>query len=128
MKALVRDFSAKMVDEAGQQSDLRLIPQPLIRYQPQDQPTIDGALFSFSLGTDPEVILLLEARIDKGTSSWQYACARYHYIDLKAYYKDKEVWHAAELPHEISLLDIGDPKFQDSVYTTYHTKTTPIKE
>jgi len=50
MKALVRDFSAKMVDEAGQQSDLRLIPQPLIRYQPKDQPTIDGALFRFRWG------------------------------------------------------------------------------
>ena len=54
MKALVRDFSAKMTDEEGKQADLRLIPQPLIRYQPKDQSIIDGALFSFSLGTDPE--------------------------------------------------------------------------
>ena len=128
MKALARDFSANMTDEAGQKSDLRLMSQPLIRYEPKNQATIDGALFSFSLGTDPEVILLLEARNEKGKSLWQFACARYHYVDLKAYYKEKEVWHAAELPHEISLLEIGSPNFQDSVYTTYHTRTTPIKE
>ena len=128
MKALAREFSAKMTDEDGKQASLRLIPQPLLRYQPKDQSVTDGALFSFSLGTDPEVILLLEARSEQGKASWQYACARYHYIDLKVSFKDKEVWHAAELPHEITNLEIGSPKFQDSVYTTYHTKTTPIKE
>jgi hypothetical protein len=116
------------MDEEGKQSDLRLIAQPLLRYQPKNQSTIDGALFSFSLGTDPEVILILEARNEKDALSWQYACARYHYIDLKSYYKDKEVWHAAELPHEISLLEIGSPNFQDSVYTTFHTKTTPVND
>jgi hypothetical protein len=128
MKALVRDFSAKITDESGQRSDLRLISRPLIRYQPQDQSIIDGALFSFSLGTDPEVILILEARTEKGKTVWQYACARYHYVDLKVFYKDKEVWHAAELPREISGLEIGSPSFQDSVYSTYHTLTTPVKE
>ncbi len=128
MKALGRDFSAKMQDEEGKQSTLRLISQPLIRYEPKNSSTIDGALFSFSLGTDPEVILLLEARTEKGMTAWHYACARYHYIDLKVSYKDKEVWHAAELPHEITNLEIGSPEFRDSVYTTYHTKTTPIKE
>jgi hypothetical protein len=128
MKALSRDFSARMTDEEGKQSDLRLISQPLLRYEPKDQSIVDGALFSFSLGTDPEVILLLEARSEKGMQSWQFACARYHYLDLKVSYKDKEVWHAPELPHEITNLDIGTPKFQDSVYTTYHTKTTPLKE
>lgn len=128
MKALSRDFSARMTDEERKQSDLRLISQPLLRYEPKDRSIIDGALFSFSLGTDPEVILLLEARSEKGIQSWQFACARYHYIDLRVSYKEKEVWHVAELPHEITNLEIGTPKFQDSVYTTYHTKTTPIKE
>jgi len=128
MKALSREFSARMQDEEGKQSALRLISKPLMRYEPKNSSVIDGALFSFSLGTDPEVILVLEARTEKGTTAWYYACARYHYIDLKVSHRDKEVWHAPELPREITNLDIGTPQFQDSVYTTYHTLTTPIKE
>jgi hypothetical protein len=71
---------------------------------------------------------LIEARTEKGQTSWQFAYARYHYVDLRAFHKDQEVWHAAAFPDEISNLDIGSPKFQDSVYTTYHTITTPIEE
>ncbi|MBI3865949.1 MAG: hypothetical protein HY290_29080 [Planctomycetia bacterium] len=131
MKALAREFSARMIDQQDGKdvrSDLRLQSQPLIRYEPTNQATFDGALFSFALGTDPEVILLLEARTDKGKMAWHYAFARYHYIDLTAFHKDKEVWHVATLPAEISNLDIGTPKFQDSVYTTYHIKRTLVEE
>jgi hypothetical protein len=130
MKVLARDFSARMEDLNGQKSDLRLISQPLIRYEPKDKTVVvDGALFSFSLGTDPEAILVLEARVPKGAKdrpAWQYAFARFHYISLTAAYKNHEVWHVEPLP-DIQGLDIGSPKYQDSVYATYHTKTTPIE-
>ena len=131
MKALARDFSARMVDAEGQKSDLRLIAQPLMRYEPKSKEVIDGALFSFSLGTDPEVLLLLEARTGQGRTAkdavWQYAFARFHYVSLTAFYKNQEVWHVEPLP-DITGLEIGSPKYQDSVYATYHTKTTKIDE
>ena len=132
MKAIARDFSARMVDAEGQKADLRLMAQPLIRYEPKSKEVTDGALFSFSLGTDPEVILLLEARVPSGRAGnggpvWQYAFARFHYVSLTAAYKNKDVWHVEPLP-DIAVLDIGSPKYQESVYSTYHTKTTEIAE
>jgi hypothetical protein len=127
MKVLAREFSARMEDMEGQKSDLRLIAQPLIRYEPKDKEILDGALFAFAVGTDPEVILLLEARADKGHMVWQYAFARYHYVNLWASHKNEEVWHVDPLP-DITGLEIGSPRHQESVYATYHTKTTPIAD
>ncbi len=128
MKTLARDFSVRMQDQQGEKFQLRLLPQPLIRYEPQDKNILDGALFSFSLGTDPEAILLLESRVADGLAAWQYAFARFHYIDLVASFKDRQVWHVEALPEDITVLEIGSPKYQDSVYSTYHVKTTPVEE
>jgi hypothetical protein len=129
MKNLARDFSATLVDLEARRADLRLVPQPLIRYEPKDKQILDGALFSFALGTDPEVLLLLEARSStpKDRPVWQFAFARYHYVDLKAFHKGREVWRAEPLP-DITTLEIGSPKYQDNVYATYHVKVTPIAE
>jgi hypothetical protein len=119
MKALAREFSARMLETEGQKSELRLIPQPLIRYEPRNQTVIDGAVFSFSLGTDPEVLLLLEARGEKASPTWQYAFARMHYVDLKGYHRGEEVWHVEPLP-DMATLDFGAPKHQESSYISYH--------
>ncbi|HWB14021.1 MAG TPA: hypothetical protein VG826_32645 [Pirellulales bacterium] len=127
IKMLARNFSARIEDSNGKKDELRLLTQPLFRYETTDKKT-DGALFSFSLGTDPEVILILEANLKGGGPPWQYAFARYHFVDLHASYDGREVWHAEPLPAEISSLEIGTSKFQDSVYATYHTQTTPIEE
>lgn len=127
MKGLARNFSVTMEGRNGQKDELRLLPQPLLRYESNDK-KVDGALFSFSLGTDPEAILILEASLDASRPAWQYAFARYHFIDLRAAYNGRQVWHVEAMPEDISTLDIGTPKYQDSVYTTYHTKTTPLDE
>jgi len=52
---------------------------------------------------------------------WQYALARFHYIDLKAFHNNREVWHVEPLA-DITGLDLGSPKYRDSTYATYHTK------
>jgi hypothetical protein len=128
MKALAREFSASMKDEEGESYQLRLLTQPLYRYEPEDKRVLDGALFSYSLGTDPEVILLLEARPVKDAHQWQYALARFHYIELKAYHKDREVFRAEALPN-INNLDLGSPQYRDSVYSTYHVeRNIPVAE
>ena len=53
---------------------------------------IDGALFAFVQGTDPEVLLLLEARRDEAVASWHYGLARMTSRALRADHKEKEVW------------------------------------
>ncbi len=121
MKALARDFSASMIDAEGQQYQLRLLSQPLTRYEPTDEQIQDGALFAFSLGTDPEVILLLESRLAGDAPAWHGALARFHYIELKVAYLGKEVWHAPALAG-IANLDLGAAEYRDSVYATYHVE------
>jgi hypothetical protein len=127
MKSLARNFSATLERRTGEKDELRLMPQPLLHYE-SDGKKVDGALFSFSLGTDPEVILVLEARLDEQPPAWQYALARYHFLDLRASYQGREVWHVEAMPQDISSLEIGTTKYQDSVYTTYHTAATPVDE
>jgi hypothetical protein len=121
MKALTRDFAASMRDLEGEQFQLRLLTQPLLRYEPKDGRVLDGALFAFSLGTDPEVLLLLEARAAGDSHQWQYALARFHYIDLTVTHSDRKVWHVDPLP-DILNLDIGASEYRDSAYTTYHVE------
>lgn len=127
MKSLARNFSAILERRTGEKDELRLLPQPLLRYESKGK-KVDGALFSFSIGTDPEVILLLEASLDGGSPAWHYAFARFHFLELRAWYQDREVWHVEAMPEEVSMLEIGTPKYQESVYATYHTTTTPIDE
>lgn len=121
MKALARDFSASMRDADNELYELRLLTQPLIRYEPKDRDLLDGALFAFSLGTDPEGLLLLEARAAGDGHVWQFALARFHYIELQARYKDKEVWRAEILPN-INNLNLGTEQYRDHPYTTYHVE------
>lgn len=113
------------VGRKEQRSELRLVSQPLLRYEPADKRIVDGALFSFSLGTDPEVLLLLEARPEKDRPEkdrvWQYAFARFHFVDLTAFHKDQEVWHVDLIPG-IQGVSIGSADFQDSTYAIYRVK------
>ena len=55
---------------------------------------IDGALFALvsTAGTDTEVLLLIEAREEKGKTRWEYAFGRFSDRNLYVQRKDKEVW------------------------------------
>jgi hypothetical protein len=121
MRALARDFSASLKDAEGESYQLRLLTQPLYRYEPQGRGIVDGAIFSFAVGTDPEVLLILEAREVNDAARWEYALARFHYVEMKAFHKDREVFRADVLP-KIDGLDIGGTEYRDSVYITYHVE------
>jgi hypothetical protein len=126
MKSLARDFAASMRDLQGEQFQLRLLTQPLVRYEPDpggSRPSrvLDGAIFAFSLGTDPEVLLLLEARPQEEGHAWHYALARFHYIDLTVKHNDRQVWHADPLA-DYENLDLGAAKYRDQPYATFHVE------
>jgi hypothetical protein len=56
---------------------LRLLPTPLHRYASEASGIIDGALFSMAHGTNPEILLQLEARFDANRSKqWVASVAR----------------------------------------------------
>lgn len=94
MRAIARDFKANSTDVERQRWDLRLLPKPLYRYEKPQGNVIDGALMALvsDAGTDPEIILILEARKDADRTTWYYRAVRLSISDLYVDYQGKRVW------------------------------------
>jgi hypothetical protein len=71
MRQLARRFTAK--ETLGENFiACRLMSQPIDRYQSEAEGIIDGAIFAYANGTNPELAVILEA--DK--SGWKYGVVR----------------------------------------------------
>ena len=87
LRNLAREFSA-VTHGGNERTEMRLAPRPLVRYQPTRNDVLDGALFAFlssAAGTDPEVVLMIEARrADSKTKdgTWHAGIARFTDRDL----------------------------------------------
>jgi hypothetical protein len=94
MRRLALEFTGHEIDEGGKRWALRLLPAPLYRYPEARSGAVDGALFTLvsNAGTDPEVLLLLEAREAGGKLRWEYACGRFSDRSLWVQRKDREIW------------------------------------
>jgi hypothetical protein len=94
MKKLAAEFAGHSVNADKQRLELRLLATPLYRYPAAKTGVIDGALFALisTEGTDPEVLLVIEAREEGGKVRWEYACGRFSDRDLHVQHKEKEVW------------------------------------
>ena len=75
---------------------LRLLPQPVYRYEDKSLNVVDGAVFVFALANDPEAVVLVEACEKDGSHWWQYACSPVSIYALEAKRKDEVVWTAPE--------------------------------
>jgi hypothetical protein len=117
MKMLAEQFQATMLGwkaDSTDREELRLLAKPLYRYDPPAGPVIDGAVFAFATGTDPEVLLLIEAVRENDITTWQYAFARRTSGQLEGRWRDRPVWQAARFPPQN---DLKQPHF---------TRGTPI--
>lgn len=87
-------FTAEMISrENNRTTQLRVLPQPLYRYDPLPAGVLDGAIYSFALGTDPEVVVLFEARTESdGSRAWYYAFAPATSTSVKGFIDTKEIW------------------------------------
>jgi len=123
MRELARKFSVELIDLREGKSELRLMSQPLIRYEPKAGPTQDGAIFAFAVGTDPEALLLLEARKADETTRWEYAFARFHFVTLTAQHNGKQVWQV-ESDRDMSRAVFGrdDPQREKVYYSVVKPK------
>jgi hypothetical protein len=103
LREFAQEFRA--TDDKGKKGwlELRLLPRPIARYGKAGSKLIDGALFAFVEGTDPEVFLFLEARAGDHGPEWQYAFAPMTVFAVKGFYRGKPVW---ELPDRMPA---GDP-------------------
>jgi hypothetical protein len=72
-----------------------LLSQPIHRFAADKAGIVDGALFAFAEGTDPEALLLLEAVRGEGQSlAWRYTLARLTSRPLEADLDEGRVWSA----------------------------------
>jgi hypothetical protein len=97
IKHLSERFESTMLGwriDTNDQEKLRLLPRPLYRYNPDSGPVVDGAVFAFVMGTDPESLLLIELVREEAQLRWRYAFARRTAGKLEGRLDGKVVWTA----------------------------------
>lgn len=92
MRNIARRFSATVTDRRAGRLELRLLTQPIYRYTDEEHKILDGTLFGFAKGTNPEVLLLLEARPQNGVDTWHYALARMTARGCNVTLDEHQIW------------------------------------
>ncbi|MEZ6129487.1 MAG: hypothetical protein R3C59_12460 [Planctomycetaceae bacterium] len=93
MRQMSRRFTAHQFwDPDNSRFELRLMPSPLHRYEDPDGGIADGAIFAFCHGTNPEILLFLEAFRTKDAEAWRYAFASLGSAEMHVDLDDEEVW------------------------------------
>ncbi len=100
MKDMVRRFeSHEFWDPGNSRFELRCLDTPVLRYSDEKQGIIDGCVFVFAHGTNPEILLLVEAQ---GTSvemaKWQFAAFRLGSAELHLEVDGKTLWSRDRAP------------------------------
>jgi hypothetical protein len=102
MRDLAKRFGGHMTTRQGDERELRLLPQPIYRYDEADGPLVAGGIFAFVEGTDPEILLLLEVRGDD-SPRWHFAGARMQNVALSLAFDGRQVWDVAELEWSVAF-------------------------
>lgn len=119
LKQVAKDFAGWKKERDGIEGELRLLPQPIHRYAAPKQGILNGALFAFVQGTDPEIFLLIEARGENATGArWQFAVTRMTSAELRLRHRDQQVWAVETLPWKA----VND---HEHVYTSFMFKEIP---
>jgi hypothetical protein len=93
--AVTEDFREKPKADL-QKYELRLLSAPLYRYEDKSD-GVDGAVFAFVHGTDPELLLTLEARTTAGETNWSYSLAPLTCWGIKARRNEQDVFASPEM-------------------------------
>lgn len=97
MKELSRRFAAYETAAVGGRIDLRPLTTPLYRYADPENDVTDGAIFSFANGTNPEVLLVVEAHGKKnGSANWYFGLAQMTGAAVVVNFDGKEIWSRGE--------------------------------
>lgn len=107
MKRAAARFAARLQDERTGDDVakvLRPLSTPLYRY-PAGADVLDGALFAFVVGTDPELLLLIETQDDH----WRFAVARMNRDAIQVTLDEQVVEQYEHLEQE--LFDSHQPYF-----------------
>jgi len=111
MKSIVERFTAAVDTNASFESpeQLRLLTTPLYRYSSPDHNILDGAVFAFVQGTNPEILILVEAEGAGGTKNWRYGFARMSSFHLRVHRDGEVIWMKDRAP--VPTPDATSPYF-----------------
>jgi len=101
MKQLLRRFAAHESAVIEGRIELRPLTNALQRYEDPESQLIDGGLFAFANGTNPEVFVLLEAHaVAGGPNVWKYSLAQMTGGEVTVTLDGTEIWscEAADPP------------------------------
>ena len=106
MRRYARQFSGKVSMRRTASSStfrkLRLLPQPIYRYSTD---AFDGAIFAFSEGTNPAVLLCLEADLAPEKTGWRYGYARRWSFESHMRHESGERWKAPSAQLKLTSKD-----------------------
>jgi hypothetical protein len=95
LKALAQKFTGhEFWDPDNTRYELRRLERPLHTYRDEAAGLLDGALYTLANGTNPEIMLFVEARIDpknRGKAVWQFAVGRSSHAEFHLEYEGKEI-------------------------------------
>jgi hypothetical protein len=76
LKRLAQRFSATIQNALDNREPMRLMPTPICRYADEEAGLIDGAVFGYTMGTNPDVLLVIELhRTAEGDNEWRCGAA-----------------------------------------------------
>ena len=99
MKEINRRFEAhEFWDPNNSRFELRLLVQPVHRYLDESAKLTDGAVFVLAHGTNPEVLIQIEAHADEQPPRWRYSLVRLGSAEMHVSIDGKEVWKQDRTP------------------------------
>lgn len=100
LKTLARRFKAhEFWKPDNTRYELRLLIRPLRRYEDAATGLLDGAVFVFANGTNPEILMFVEAHAgDDGASKWLIGFAPLGSAELHVTRNDEDVWKQPRAP------------------------------
>jgi hypothetical protein len=124
LKQLAGKFAGhEFWDPNNSRFELRRLDRPLHSYRDEDAGLLDGALYTLANGTNPEIMLFVEARTnpkDGAKSAWRFAVGRLAHAELHLAFDGKEVFEAPradraklsapDKPYWVNFIDAGVSK------------------
>ncbi|MDP1797219.1 MAG: hypothetical protein Q8K78_07045 [Planctomycetaceae bacterium] len=98
MRAIARRFRFTSLwgEENRSEWELRVLSTPLYRYGNPDTGLIDGALFGYAQGTNPEAVVIVEALKTRDRTVWEASPVRLSGYAIKSWLDDELV---LDVPH-----------------------------
>ncbi len=98
LKQLAGKFTGhEFWDPNNSRFELRRLDRPLHTYRDEAAGILDGALYTLANGTNPEIMLFVEARANPNDGAkpvWQFTVGRLAHAELHLLYDEKEVFEA----------------------------------